>query len=330
MDRVTLIYLSDERSPVRRFHVPRALFRYGPWVIGPLLLLIGLGTADWVRLRLEAHDVAAMRAKTAADQEQLAGLAGELKALEEKLGRLEEFERKVRVIANLPAALPKAVAPTQLGAAALRDGEGGQGGDEVDPALEQDADVAAPSVSSAEPPARGSGLGLDEAALARIRGKAERLAAGLELRGGAFEELLKGLHGLAERLAATPSIWPSNGWVTSAFGWRTSPFTGRRTFHSGLDIAADAGTDIVASARGRVVFAGSKGPLGQTVILDHGHGFRTLYGHASALHVRPGDTVERGQRVASVGSSGRSTGPHVHYNVSVKGRSVDPISYIID
>jgi len=330
MDRVTLIFLPDERSPVRRFRVPRALFRYGPWAIGPLLLLIGLGTADWVRLRLEAHDVAAMRAKTAADQEQLAGLASELKALEEKLGRLEEFERKVRVIANLPAALPKAVAPTQLGAAARREGEGGQGGDEPDPASETDADVAAPSAARAEPTVRGSGLGLDEAALARIRGKAERLAAGIDLRGGAFEELLKGLHGVRERLAATPSIWPSNGWVTSAFGWRTSPFTGRRTFHSGLDIAADAGTEIVASARGRVVFAGPKGPLGQTVILEHGHGFRTLYGHASALHVRPGETVERGQRVASVGSTGRSTGPHVHYNVSLKGRSVNPISYIVD
>jgi murein DD-endopeptidase MepM/ murein hydrolase activator NlpD len=118
--------------------------------------------------------------------------------------------------------------------------------------------------------------------------------------------------------------------VTSGFGWRMSPFTGRRSFHSGLDIAADPGTDIVAAARGRVVFAGRKGPLGQTVVLEHGYGFRTLYGHASALHVRVGETVDRGQRVAAVGSSGRSTGPHLHYNLTLDGRNLDPTGYIVD
>jgi murein DD-endopeptidase MepM/ murein hydrolase activator NlpD len=118
--------------------------------------------------------------------------------------------------------------------------------------------------------------------------------------------------------------------VTSAFGWRISPFTGRRQFHAGLDIAADPGTDILAAARGKVVFAGSKGPLGQTLIVDHGYGFRTTYGHASAFHVRVGAAVERGQRIAAVGSSGRSTGPHLHYSVSVKGKTVDPSDYVLD
>jgi len=331
MDRVTLIFLPDEHSPVRRLRVPRALVRYGPWVIGPLLLLIALGTADWARLRLQAHDVAGMRAKTAADEAQLAALADELRALEERLLRLAEFERKVRVIADLPAALPTTAVPARLGAAASPEegGQGGEEGEELD--LEGPGpDVSARSARASEMRAQGPLLGLDDAALARIRGKAEQLAARIETQGGAFEALLAGLHRVRERLAATPSIWPTDGWVTSGFGWRTSPFTGRRHFHSGLDIAADAGTAIVAAARGRVAFAGPKGPLGQTVILDHGYGFRTLYGHASALHVRSGETVERGQRVAAVGSTGRSTGPHVHYNLMLKGRNVDPTGYIVD
>lgn len=328
MDRVTLIFLPDETSPVRRYRVPRALVRYGPWVAGPLLLLIALGTADWVRLRFESFEVEAMRSKTSADQQQLAALAAQLRVLEEKLARLAEFERKVRVIADLPAALPEADAPAQLGAA--RAGEGGQGGGEEPEDGAVAPDVSAPSLPAAEPAPRGPALGLDDAALQRIQRKAERLAAYMQKRGGAFEELIAALRTVRDRLASTPSIWPVDGFVTSGFGFRVSPFTGRRAFHSGLDIASQPGSEIVASARGRVVFAGQKGPLGQTVVLEHGHGFRTLYGHASALFVKAGQGVERGQRLAAVGSTGRSTGPHVHYNVTVKGRAVDPMGYILD
>lgn len=331
MDCVTLIFLQDERSPVRRLRVPRALFRYGPWIAAPLLLVTLLGAADWVRLRLEAHDVAGMRAKTAADAAHLAELTEQIRALEDDLLRLAEFERKVRVIADLPAALPATSAPARLGASSAPE-EGGQGGEEGGEAeLPGPApDVSASSGPAAAPGPHAPGLGLDDAALARVRGKAQRLAQRIERQGGAFEGLVSALERVRERLASTPSIWPVDGWVTSGFGWRTSPFTGRRTFHSGLDIAADPGTDIIASARGRVVFAGPKGPLGQAVILDHGYGFRTLYGHASALHVRRGETVERGQRVASVGSTGRSTGPHLHYNLTREGRNLDPKGFIVD
>jgi murein DD-endopeptidase MepM/ murein hydrolase activator NlpD len=86
----------------------------------------------------------------------------------------------------------------------------------------------------------------------------------------------------------------------------------------------------VAPARGKVVFAGRKGPLGQAVVLDHGYGLRTIFGHTAELFVKRGDSVERGARIASVGSSGRSTGPHLHYAVAVDGESVDPADYIFE
>jgi murein DD-endopeptidase MepM/ murein hydrolase activator NlpD len=131
-------------------------------------------------------------------------------------------------------------------------------------------------------------------------------------------------------LASTPSIWPTEGWVTSGYGYRISPFTGRRTFHAGIDIASDFGTRIVAPARGRVVFVGRKGSLGKTLKIDHGFGLRTFYGHAAEIHVERGQEIERGERIASVGSTGRSTGPHLHYSVEVNGRSVNPRNYIFE
>jgi murein DD-endopeptidase MepM/ murein hydrolase activator NlpD len=118
--------------------------------------------------------------------------------------------------------------------------------------------------------------------------------------------------------------------MTSRFGNRISPFTGARQFHSGIDIAGRRGTDVVAPARGRVVAAGNRGPLGRSVTLDHGYGVRTVYGHNDELHVKRGQEVERGQVIASLGSTGRSTGPHLHYTVEVKGKAVNPLDYIFD
>jgi murein DD-endopeptidase MepM/ murein hydrolase activator NlpD len=139
-----------------------------------------------------------------------------------------------------------------------------------------------------------------------------------------------GLQGKQRRLVSTPSIWPTRGWVTSRFGYRTSPFTGSRQFHAGIDVAGRAGTPVVAPADGRVVHVGQKGALGRTVILDHGYGIRTTFGHNSDVIVQRGQRVERGEKISFLGSTGRSTGPHLHYAVQVDGRRVDPMNYILD
>ncbi len=131
------------------------------------------------------------------------------------------------------------------------------------------------------------------------------------------------------RLTNTPSIWPVLGWVTSGFGFRCDPFTGRRTMHEGIDIVAPAGARIVASADGRVVYAGWKSGWGRVVEIDHGFGIRTFYGHCRSLKVNVGDRVTRGQMIATVGSSGRATGVHLHYGVMANGCWVNPRNYIV-
>jgi murein DD-endopeptidase MepM/ murein hydrolase activator NlpD len=345
-------------APVRRRRVPRAALRYGPVaLLGLALGTIGLG-ADWVRLRLEAVEVRALRAKAADDRAALAQLGEQLRALEARVGRVADFERKVRIVADLPGpALLETSRPAlggdeeePLGAAESEELEeaaparGGAGG----PARE----AAAPAPVSAPPAPSAAALtplarlltapawlaraaaprpaGLDEAAIARLRTRMEQLldrAADLDR---SLAALVAALGERRERLAAMPSIAPVVGLVTSTFGWRRSPFSGRRQFHAGIDIAAHPGASFVATAGGRIVFAGVKGALGRAVIVDHGHGLQTVYGHAAALRVRSGAYVARGDPLGAVGSTGHSTGPHVHYAVKLRGRSVDPADYLLD
>ena len=122
--------------------------------------------------------------------------------------------------------------------------------------------------------------------------------------------------------------FPSNARTSSAFGWRIHPILGYRRFHSGLDFAASYGSKIRAADSGNVIFAGWYGGYGRTVIIDHGQDKTTLYAHASELYVSEGQSVERGQAIASVGSTGLSTGPHLHFEVRRNGTPVNPADYL--
>ncbi len=129
--------------------------------------------------------------------------------------------------------------------------------------------------------------------------------------------------------AVTPSGWPVNGgWVSSNFGMRADPFNGRRAYHEGVDIASRLGSPIKAMGDGVVAHAGPKSGYGQMVELTHGQGYTTRYAHTSEVLVKIGDRVTKGQPIAKVGSSGRSTGPHLHFEVLKRGRAVDPRAYL--
>ncbi len=131
-------------------------------------------------------------------------------------------------------------------------------------------------------------------------------------------------------LAATPTIWPVRGWVTSSFGQRVSPFTGEMQMHRGMDICARPGTPVKATANGVVIFSGWKTEYGKSVVLDHGYGLKTQYAHMSKIYVRNGKRIKRGTIVGTVGNTGRSTGPHLHYEVRLKNVAVNPKAYLLD
>ena len=131
-------------------------------------------------------------------------------------------------------------------------------------------------------------------------------------------------------LSSTPSIYPVHGLLGNGFGWRRDPFTGMRDFHQGLDLVAPIGTKVVSPADGIVTKAGPAGGFGNSVFISHGYGIITRYGHLASYNVKVGQRVKRGDVVAMVGTTGRSTGPHLHYELLVHQRNVDPIKYILE
>jgi len=158
----------------------------------------------------------------------------------------------------------------------------------------------------------------------------EGLRAQITLQKQAFEKLEKTLKRKRKMFLSIPSIWPVEGRVVSGFGKRRSPFNGRPEWHRGVDILAKPGTPIRATASGVVIEAGRMPGLGNYIKIDHGNGIITRYGHNKKNLVRKGQRVKKGQIIAYVGNTGKTTGPHLHYEVMVRGKYRDPLAYILD
>ena len=128
--------------------------------------------------------------------------------------------------------------------------------------------------------------------------------------------------------SATPSIWPTHGWLTGTFGGRSDPFSGESAFHQGLDISTDKGQPVLATADGTVESASYTGDYGNLVIVRHGFGLATRYGHMSGFAVKPGQTVKRGDVLGYVGATGRATGYHLHYEILANGKLINPLQLL--
>jgi murein DD-endopeptidase MepM/ murein hydrolase activator NlpD len=237
-------------------------------------------------------------------RKQIQEFASEINSLKSKLLALNSFEKKIRIIANIEK-------PNES------EGIFGVGG-----SIPEDLNAQIPLKEKHFSLMRNMHEQIDEIGRASA-GQQEELAS-----------LLKSLEDQQNLLASTPAIRPLSGnakfWITSRFGYRKSPFTGRRELHKGLDIASRKGTHIVATADGVVTFAGKKGLLGMTIVIDHGHGMKTRYGHNHKLLKKRGDKVKRWEPIALMGSTGRSTGPHTHYEVHLNGIPVNPAKYILN
>ena len=229
---------------------------------------------------------------------QIQAFANQLNSLKDHMARLDELERKIRKLADIETD--------------SNDnnyyGIGGFMPDDLDSNLDLDSE--------------------HDRLVKNIHEQVSQLA----VASGDEEKNLRGLFGTLKKqrniLSATPSIMPTEGHITSRFGYRKSPFTGRIGLHKGIDISNKKGTPIMAAADGVVSFAGSRGLFGQIITIDHGHGLVTYYAHLSKFLKKEGVRVKKGEIIAEMGSTGRTTGPHLHYEVRLNGVSVNPIKYI--
>jgi murein DD-endopeptidase MepM/ murein hydrolase activator NlpD len=164
--------------------------------------------------------------------------------------------------------------------------------------------------------------------LSELQQHIDQIRRDIDLRRQSLEEIQSFFNDQSSLLAAKPLGWPTKGWVTSGFGRRQSPFTGRRKMHHGYDIAARTGTPVLATANGVVSKVASLPDYGKIVVLDHGYGYQTCYAHNSKILVKVGQRIQRGEKIAAVGNTGRSTGSHLHYEVRLNGVPVNPKRYL--
>lgn len=297
---VTLLFIPEKTTRVRRFQIPVKVLRGGAVGAGVLSLALLYVLVDYVSARRNMAELALLREKTRDQRVQLQAFAEKVDALDRQMMRLKSFDRKLRIIANL----------------------------EPLPSQEQALGVGGPVVD--EDGASDGGSVPEGSVAKRVALSVDRLHQDAQVEERSMEELKEYLEDQRSILTSTPSLWPIHGWITSNFGYRIYPFTGDRKMHEGMDIASRPGTPIRAPADGVVIFAGVEGAYGKTVVVDHGYGVTTRYGHASEIWVRVGQRVRRGQRLAAVGNTGLSSGPHLHYEVRVNGVAVNPRNYLLE
>jgi len=293
----TVLILPDAASSPRKFHITKSTLTTISGLVAVLVLALTFIVYEYVNLNLRMLELKRLR-QEAGDRNVLVERVGQL---EGELSRLRDLDRRLRVAVGIDKGEAQPAALAQGGA------EGPSRSALLD-ALKQRTGRLADFVMR------------DLAAMGEEISSRER----------SLRELKIYLEEKRSVLAATPTILPIKGLVTAGYGYRKSPFTGQRESHEGLDIAAHYGTPIVATADGVVSFAGPLAAYGNVVFLNHGHGFATFYGHNSSNRVREGQRVRRGEVIAYVGTTGRTTGPHVHYEVHVNGDIANPMKYALD
>ncbi|MHB1327663.1 MAG: M23 family metallopeptidase [Gemmatimonadales bacterium] len=297
-NRWTIIVVPQGSSRSRVIEITETAMKLGAILaLGTVIvaLFLGYGTVARSINMYEAKAIAEENTRLAAD---LNAIQGRLARLTDSISTLEVHDSRIRLLANLEPIDPQ-VHAAGIGGPVPVDGAG-------EPAGELEA--------------RAGTVRVDVDALIRRANLLTR----------SFREAADSLASHTDRLAATPSIMPTAGWLSSAFAaMREHPILHTARPHEGVDITAPKGTPIEAPARGRVTFAGWETGYGNMVTIDHGYGIVTRFAHASRLLVKVGARVERGQRIAMVGNSGLSTSPHLHYEVHVNGRPVNPLRYLL-
>jgi murein DD-endopeptidase MepM/ murein hydrolase activator NlpD len=328
-DSYTVVIFRGSTAKPLRFSFPRKFVRK-MLILGAILLAADILVISHYVVRTgEVWELSAFRAEALSARQQTAAFSTAVDDLKKRLMSMKEVNQRLRVMLGIET--PKTgdqlngrggeETPLPEGTTLNTIDKPVKGGSELQPsALPVPGDPTASGVPD---------IGQQEL-VAAVQDSISWLAKEADAQEQALQELSVAAEQKSSRWAATPSIWPVKGWVTSGFGPRVSPFTEKPAWHDGLDIGAAANAPVQAPAQGRVTSVGFDSKLGNVVKLDHGFGIETVYGHLAKALVKEGQRVKRGDVVGLVGSSGLATGPHLHYMVKVNGQTFDPTKYILD
>ncbi|MDY6850836.1 MAG: M23 family metallopeptidase [Thermodesulfobacteriota bacterium] len=300
--KITVFFLPQGPHKVKEYTFPKALPLVGLFL--GLIVFAGLLTFS-IHAHLQNRRIAGQEAelrrllhKTAKQNVQIYAFADKIRLLNREMANLRQFDKKLRAMTGSEPRLKKASVS-------------GLGGSESE---------------ASRPMAVLKGNAED--LIRRMHRDLERLLAEAGVRERSQQEIGKALEDSKSIIDSTPDSRPLNGRITSRFGYRTSPFSSRTEFHRGIDISAPMGSPIVAPADGIVVSTDWNSGYGLILTINHGYGVVTRYAHISQSYVKPGRRVRRGERVAAVGVTGRTTGPHLHYEVIQNGIPVNPMPFL--
>jgi murein DD-endopeptidase MepM/ murein hydrolase activator NlpD len=297
----TVMVVSDHNAPVKRYHIQKSLIvQLGAGVL--LIVGVALGASfHYFQVAKDAAENRILRDENLTLRTQLKSVRERIEHIGSTLDRVERFDQKLRAVTMLSDPQRNlAMGPTEQ--------EPGTTSPTSDTQFTQLTTTDKPEA---------------------IMGRLDKLSAEATRQEQSLQELQAYFQDQKSLLASTPSIWPARGWVTSDFGQRLDPYTADRVMHQGLDIAAPHGKEVTSPSDGTVVFAGLEGGYGNVIVIDHGYGIKTRYGHLAKILVKAGDRVKRGGLIAAVGNTGRSTGPHLHYEVRVNGIPQNPRKFIL-
>ncbi len=321
MKMITLLVIPDGAPSSRQFSIPRWTLRMAMVMAAFFCLVSGYLVFDYVELL-------AMRDSYHQLSTENQGLKGEARLL---VGRLDEVRSSLDRVNDYATKLNE-ITQIKFKKVTQKTGIGPLTREEFDIARKPDTnlDPGSKVVASEERSSVPLGLDLDRLVFKTAFDRLFTLSAKGKEQVGQLQSILSNLSQQKSLLMSVPSIAPVAGWITSGFGYRVSPFTGERSLHGGIDIGSPVGTPVYAPADGVVIFTGEKEGFGNFVMVAHGYGIVSRYAHNAQNLVQPGQRIKRGEQIATVGDSGRTTGPHLHYEVLVDGQNVNPQKFILD
>lgn len=328
---LTFFVVSNRTGKTRKFTFQAKWIRLGFLGVFAAALILIAGFVDYMGLLAQSVENKRLKIENAQIRKQFQVVESKVSALENSLDRVKTFTTKLKMITNTD--VEDKLTSLTMGSKPAP----GQPMDDYEPMDSRpSADVLAAqdqAFNEKLPVNEAKGEVAEESSQKDYRTLVVRIDKSVretQIREQSVIELWESLSERQSLLNSTPNIRPAKGWITSRFGYRLNPFTGKPSMHAGIDIAAAPGSPVYAPAEGVVIFAGYDDSYGKLVSIDHGYGVTTRYGHNSQIYVHLGQRVSKWDVIAAVGSTGRSTGPHCHYEVRVNGMPVDPMNYILD